>query len=415
MSGQSLRLGAMPDLLVLAPCLPCPLDRGHRLRWYHMLKFLAWHYRIHLGCFTDPVRDRPHLGHIKALCYETCFIQRPPLGARVRTLQALARGESPALQRCSSETLAAWVARLLQRLPIEGALACSAPMAGYLSGAACMRVLDFVELESDKQRRAAASLRWPAGAWWHREAAQLFRHERALARQCEHLVFASTDQAALFGELAPESAHKAQAIGNGVDAEHFSPHIVHRNPFAPGCRALVFAGAAADRSHAASAVWFARDVFGPLHAADPALQFHVIGDRRGPRLRALAGIAGVHVSDAVADVRPYVAHAALVVAPPQHVHGQKNTVLEAMAMQKLVVASPAALAGLPARPGIELLLADGAGAFASQVQAGLSPGVAAAIGKVARARALREYNWPARLAPLAALFAGADARLADAR
>jgi sugar transferase (PEP-CTERM/EpsH1 system associated) len=402
MNGQLLRAGAMPDLLFLAPCLPCPVDRGHRLRWHHMLRFLGRHYRVHLGCFTDVERERAHLGRVQALCYETCFVA-PPRVARMRRLGALARGEAVARPRDLDGTLLRWVERLLQRHPVSAALACSARMAGYLAAAGCTRVVDLVELESDRRRRASAALRWPLGALGAREADWWREQECALAQQCEHLLFATASQAALFGQLAPESAHKASAIANGVDTDYYSPHIVHRNPYAVDTRAIVLAGAMDDAANAGAALWFAREVFSALHALDPALRFFVVGARPGPRVRALARLPGVAVTGTVPDLRPYLAHAALVVAPQQELHGMQHKVLEAMAMQKTVVASPQALAALSARPGIDLLAASGAAETIGQVRAGLAVGRAAAIGKAARAGALSDYHWPARLAPLAAL------------
>src|SRR3954468_16727294 len=115
MNGTLLPVAPTPDLLVLAPSLPCPPDRGDRLRWYHMLAFLSQHYRVHLGCFADIERDRAHIGPIKAMCYETCFVKPPALVGRLRVRAlALARHDDP---------LAAWVEHLLRRHPFAAALA----------------------------------------------------------------------------------------------------------------------------------------------------------------------------------------------------------------------------------------------------------------------------------------------------
>lgn len=404
--------GGAPDLLLLAPALPYPPDRGDRLRWYHMLRFLGRRYRVHLGCFADPRGQRAHIDRVRALCYETCFVEPPAPGVRLRCLRALVRGDASALAAWRSATLESWAARLVQRLPVSGALACSARMAQYLPALGdTARVIDFVGVGSERRRRAAAGLRWPAGALLARDAARLLAHEREMARHAGHLLFASSADAALFGELAPESAHKALALGNGVDADYFCPHILHRNPYGPGQRALVFAGAMDDRANAEAAQWFARQVFAALRAGDPALRLYLVGARPGARVRALVAIAGVSVTGSVPDVRPYLAHAALVLAPLQVPHGPQNKVLEAMAMQKPVLASPQALAGIEAAPGVELLLADGAAHFASQVRAALAaPEATAEMARAARARVLRDYGWADRLAPLAALFDGAGQR-----
>ena len=119
-------------------------------------------------------------------------------------------------------------------------------------------------------------------------------------------------------------------------------------------------------------------------------------------VQVLAGQPGVTVTGTVPDVRPYVAHAALSVAPLRVARGIQNKVLEAMAMAKAVLVTPQALEGIEAGIGRELLLADGAQqwlAAATEALAG-PPEVLEAVGQAARARVLASYSWDARLAPL---------------
>jgi sugar transferase (PEP-CTERM/EpsH1 system associated) len=369
-----------------------------------MLRLLARDYRVHLGCFADPERDRSHLGRIKALCYETCFVA-PPRAGRVRALRAIARGEPPLLPRYRSEVLAAWSARLLVRQPVSAALACSARMADYLlEPPHCTRVLDLVAVDSERRRDAAAGRHWPLGAIAQREAALQLEHERAVARAFDHLVVVDHAQAALFARLAPENAHKLAVVGNGVDPEFFSPHIVQRDPYG-GARSLVFAAAMDEPANASAAAWFAHAVFRRLRAADPSLRFHIVGGRPGPRVRALARIDGVCVNGAVPDLRPWLAHATLVVAPLLSAPARPAALLEAMALQKPVLATHAALAGLNLQDHAAVLLADGAEQFAELARSVLE-GAHGQLGRAARECVLRDHAWPTCLAPLATLLAG---------
>jgi glycosyltransferase involved in cell wall biosynthesis len=114
-------------------------------------------------------------------------------------------------------------------------------------------------------------------------------------------------------------------------------------------------------------------------------------------------------------VRPYLAHAALAVAPLQAPHGLQNKVLEAMAMQQLVLATPAALAGLDVAPGAEVLEVAEPGQFAHAVRTALRGNLRLQLGKAARARILRDYNWQARLGALDALLAVPSPQLALVR
>ena len=93
------------------------------------------------------------------------------------------------------------------------------------------------------------------------------------------------------------------------------------------------------------------------------------------------------------DVRPFLAHAALVVAPLRIVHGVPNKVLEAMAMGKAVVATPAAVAGLRVRPGQEILVAADPDSLARATERALDPQLARGVGARARARVVVDYAW----------------------
>jgi glycosyltransferase involved in cell wall biosynthesis len=105
-------------------------------------------------------------------------------------------------------------------------------------------------------------------------------------------------------------------------------------------------------------------------------------------------------------MRAWLDAADVVVAPLRIARGIQNKVLEAMAMARPVVASPAAFEGIEAEPGRDLLVADGAAAMADAVGASLGhPKRAAALGRSARGLVVGSYSWEHRLAPLAAMVA----------
>jgi sugar transferase (PEP-CTERM/EpsH1 system associated) len=385
---------ARPDLLFVAPGLPWPPDRGDRLRWHQMLKFLAQRFRVHLGAIVDPRTGASELARIKALCYETCFVAPP---GRLR---------APGRVAPLHPELAAWVTCMARRFPLHAGFACSARMVPYLDllPPGPVRVADYVDLESDKLEQRAARRHWPLARFGRRQACEQRTLELDAATMADHVLFASGGAAERFAELAPRQASRVRVLGNGVDADYFSPHILHRNPYPPGCRALVFTGALDDWANVEAAEWFAREAFAPLRAADPSLHFYVVGARPPARARRLAARSGVIVTATVPDVRPWLAHAVLAVAPLQSAHGVQNKVLEAMAMQVPVLATPAALAGIPATAGADVLQAQGAREFVETILA-LPPAPAlCAIGKAARARVLRDARWQGVLAPLPGLL-----------
>jgi glycosyltransferase involved in cell wall biosynthesis len=109
----------------------------------------------------------------------------------------------------------------------------------------------------------------------------------------------------------------------------------------------------------------------------------------------------------VDDVRPYLRHARVVVAPLRVARGIQNKILEAMAMAKPVVASAASAASLSVRAGIDLEVASAAREFASKVLSLMDPPRAASMGQQARAHVGRHYAWPAALRSLDELLQAA--------
>jgi glycosyltransferase involved in cell wall biosynthesis len=125
-------------------------------------------------------------------------------------------------------------------------------------------------------------------------------------------------------------------------------------------------------------------------------------------VRALAGGSAVTVTGRVPDVRPYLQHAAAVVAPLRVARGIQNKVLEAMAMAKPVVASAACAAALSARPGIDLAVASDAAGFAAATLWAMQSEQAQPMAEQARLRVMRDYAWSSSLRQLDELFGGAD-------
>jgi glycosyltransferase involved in cell wall biosynthesis len=102
------------------------------------------------------------------------------------------------------------------------------------------------------------------------------------------------------------------------------------------------------------------------------------------------------------------------VAPLRIGRGIQNKVLEAMAMERPVVASAAAFEGIDAKRGRDLIAADSAG---EQVGAILSllanPKSAMAMGAAARRRMIARYRWEKVLEPLTELLGDRQRQAAE--
>src|SRR5262249_13169349 len=161
-------------------------------------------------------------------------------------------------------------------------------------------------------------------------------------------VFVSDKEADLFRSLAPESASRVYGISNGVDTAFFDPSQAFENPFPPGSRTAVFTGAMDYWPNIDAAAWFAEKILPLLKSAGDGVRFYVVGSNPSPQVRALSADPRVVVTGRVEDIRPYMAHADVIVAPLRIARGIQNKVLEGLAMARPVIASPAALEGIDA-------------------------------------------------------------------
>jgi len=399
----------MQRLIFLAHRIPYPPTKGDKVRSYHLLRFLAARYRVHLGAFVDDVSDFEHVQALRELCAECHLLRLDPRIARLKSLTGLFSGAPLTLPYYRSGSMRRWVAGVLRAGPVRGAVAFSAAMAQYVpSVKGLRRVVDLVDVDSDKWRQYAATQRWPYSAIYRRESRALLGYERHIARRFDATVLVSAAEAELFRRLAPEAAEKIWHIDNGVDSEYFSPERRHVSPYAEGERVLVFTGAMDYWPNVDAVIWFARKVFPEIRRALPDARFCIVGARPRPEVVGLAQVPGVTVTGTVADVRPYIAHAKLAVAPLRMARGVQNKVLEAMAMARPVLASPQAVEGIEARVGTELLVAADERAYVEEATRLLKLEEASAIGAAARARVLASYDWQRSLSRFERLLADGE-------
>jgi sugar transferase (PEP-CTERM/EpsH1 system associated) len=399
----------MPDLLFLCHRIPYPPHKGDKIRSWHMLKHLAKRYAVHLGCFIDDPEDRRWTGELKRICVATHFAEIDPKAQRLRSLGALLTGKALTLDYFRDGGLARWVNEVVAAKRPTHAFAFSSPMAAYVPNGTSplrRRVVDMVDVDSDKWRQYAERKPWPVSMIYGREARRLLDFERAVARKFDASLFVSEHEAALFRQLAPESAGRIAYVNNGVDHEFFSPDREYPNPFPNDRKAVVFTGAMDYWPNIDAARWFAREVLPALQARGLDVGFWILGSNPAAEVRKLEEPGRITVTGRVEDIRPYVAHAAVVVAPLRVARGVQNKVLEGMAMARPVVATPEALEGIEAEAGRELAIAGEARGFSMAVAAALSGRGAEAMGVRARARVVAHYGWAANLSRLDAALDG---------
>ena len=381
--------------------MPYPPNKGDKVRSYHLLRHLAARHQVYLGTFVDDPDDLQHLPVLRDLCADVCALPLQPRSAKLRSLAGLLTGEALTLRYYRSAALQAWVSQTVATQQIAAAVVFSSSMAPFaLAQPGLPMLADLVDVDSAKWTEYADRHAWPMSWLYRREGARLLAYERSVVAQAQRSFLVTDKEVALFGRLAPESQGQVVAVGNGVDAEYFQPDAARSSPFATDEQALVFTGAMDYWPNVDAVCWFVNEVLPLLHHRWPGLRLHIVGRSPVPAVQALAS-ATVCVTGTVPDVRPYLQHAAVVVAPLRLARGVQNKVLEAMAMARPVVAAATCVEAIDARPGQEIVAAGDAAEHAARIAELLTDRQRAVdIGRAGRACVLARYSWPARLADM---------------
>lgn len=390
----------MANLLFLAHRLPYPPNKGDKVRSYHLLRYLGERHRVFVGTFVDEPEDGAHLHTVRSMCTELRAVRLGKRLSRVASLRGLLRGEALTLAYYRRASLRAWVDDVLSRERIDAAIVFSSSMAQYAQGCGVPMLVDFVDVDSAKWTEYASMHRWPMSWLYRREGRKLLQAERMIAERAAYSFFVTQKEADLFRERANGTSARVETMSNGVDADYFCADLARPSPFGRDEIPLVFTGAMDYWPNVDAVTWFVQEMLPDLRAAWPSMRFHIVGRSPTPAVRSLAG-AAVHVTGTVPDVRPYLQHAAVVVAPMRLARGIQNKILEAMAMARPLVASAQCVASLDVEPRADVMPATTPADFVREISALLrEPERARDVGAAARERMRHEYRWGDRLAPL---------------
>jgi len=395
----------MANLLYLVHRLPYPPDKGDKVRSYHLLKHLLQHHRVFLGTFMDDPQDEQHLDALRALCPDLYVERLRPTWAKLRSLRALWTGRPQTLDYYRSAGLQQWVQEVVQQHAPQATVVFSSAMAQFAQPLQqyphhIPMLVDLVDVDSAKWAQYAPQHRWPLSWLYRREGRTLLAYEREVALQAQRSFLVTPKEADLFVSLAPDCAGRVQSLSNGVDAEHFHPMPLLPSPFGPGVVPIVFTGAMDYWPNIDAVQWFAHDMLPRVRQWCPRAEFFIVGRNPSKQVQALVSTQ-VHVTGTVPDVRPYLQHAAAVVAPLRVARGIQNKILEAMAMGQPVVTVPDCADAIGASAAEGLFKAASAQEFDLALRTWLEqPDERASLGRRARAFVQAHYSWQAHLQAL---------------
>jgi len=387
-------------ILFVCHRFPYPPKRGGKIRPFNIIRHLqeAGH-GVTVASLVRSDEEAEEGRGLQDYCDEFLMEQvRKPV-ATLRMVGRLARMAPSSMGYFHSPALGRRIDQKLAEHRFDLIFVHCSSVAPYVAGArGPVKILDFGDIDSQKWLTYARYKGFPTAAGYWLEGAKLERAEKWLATQfdmCTCTTRAEFETLNSFGTGVPTGW-----FPNGVDPEFFAPDS---EPYDP--ELICFVGRMDYYPNQLAMLEFCRDVLPSLQQARPGVRLVIVGAEPSRKIRRLGRLPGVEVTGSVPDVRPWVRHAALTVAPLSIARGTQNKILESMAMGVPVVASREASGGIDAVSGEHLLTASTTSQYRDAILRMLDdPEERRRYSEAGRRRALSNHDWTASMRKLDTLI-----------
>jgi sugar transferase (PEP-CTERM/EpsH1 system associated) len=380
-----------------------PLDKGGKLRTWHLMRHLAERHEITYLSFRDPDQPAADLTGMREVCAHLVTLPRREATKRSLSFYAEAAGHvfhphPYAVAKYKSRAYAQRLADVLAANRFD-LVVCDflPPVVNLPARLPCPAVLFTHNVEAEIWRRHAetaanVAARMLLGAQWRR----MRRFEEAALRRFDLILAVSDADRRTFTRMYAPPAPIA-VVPTGVDTRYFEPPP----PSSVEEKHLVFTGSMDWLPNEDGMTYFCREILPIVRRVEPEVTVSIVGRAPTPAVRKLADIRGVEVTGRVDDVRPHIARGAVYVVPLRVGGGTRLKIFEAMSMGRACVSTTVGAEGLPVTPGQHLLLADDPDRFARAIVRLLRDrSHRAEIEHAARCLVVERYDWAAAAAGL---------------
>jgi len=375
-------------ILCLTSRLPWPLNRGDRLRAFHVLETLAEDHELTLLSFVENSEQRALLTHLKPFCRELRIVEKSRAMSMLTAAANCWRRLPLQTLYYRSGEMRRLVAMTLAEASFDAAYIHLFRMAPYLGrGDVPYRIVDLTDVIS---REVDRSLRYRSGASrlvYSIERRRIERWEEMLAAEGDEIWLISPAERTALLDRCPGA--NVQVVPNGVDCDAFCPLEGEEDPLR-----IVFTGHMSVFHNVDAAAHLADSVLPLVRRDFPNLRLRIVGACPSRKVQILHRPPAVTVSGFVPDLNLELNRGAVFVAPLRFSGGMQNKVLEAMASARPVVTTPAVARGLDAEAGRHLLVAESTEEFAGHITGLLTDtGRRRTLGAAARRFVQDRFNW----------------------
>src|SRR5882672_5562689 len=191
-------------ILFLAHRLPYPPNKGDKIRSFWELKTLSERHDVDLFCFYDDPQDKSQITHLSQYC-DACYAEPIyPAAGRIRAVTALFHGQPFTMAFFYSKTMAKRVFEAVESRAYDLIFVFGSSMAQYAEPwLDTPRILDLVDVDSDKWAQYSIHSRGPMSWLWRCEGLRLAKCESEFVRTFSNTIVCTDGEAELLLSKAP--------------------------------------------------------------------------------------------------------------------------------------------------------------------------------------------------------------------
>ncbi|RMD88553.1 MAG: glycosyltransferase, partial [Calditrichaeota bacterium] len=380
------------NILFISTEVPLPLDHGHHLRTYHVLKALAEVHTVHFVAFAQNHSVFNYHARLQEICHSVEIFPLRFMGWR-QIILLLINLFSPLpliAQKYYQTDALKYIKSLIKEASIDLIHIDLLHISRYRKAMKQIpSILVNHNVESLRILRWAKVTKNPLlKLFLYYQYIKLRRFERRACREFDYCITVSDTDRYHLEKLC--GINNFLTIPNGVDINYFAPEPVKVVP-----DSLVWTGSMASPYNCDAVLYFLREIWPIINQRRPSVYVKFVGNSPPSLLKKLSEVEPrIQYTGYVEDVRPFVAEAQLFIAPIRAGSGTKIKILNAMAQGKAVVTTPVGAEGIDAVPEQEIIIADDPCTFADRVVYLLQhPDKAQKLGQRARKLVERKYDW----------------------
>jgi glycosyltransferase involved in cell wall biosynthesis len=380
-------------ILMLTPYLPYPLLSGGQIRTYNLLKNLKDKHEITLFSLIKDDSEKQYLPQLKKFCRKVFLLKRTknpwapknillagltpypflvtrnmPIHASKLIKKELAKNDYDLIHAETFYMMPNIPKTNIPTLLVEQTI----EYLGYLSYVKKSRI-------------------WPIKPLLYIDIAKIHYWEKFFWQKAQKLVTMSQEDKSYIKKEVQKNLD-IDIVANGVDIEFFQK-TEKKLPKDP---TILFVGTFKWLPNVDAVTFLVEEIWPYILDKLPNAKLHIVGFSPNKKIVSYGNQPSITISGDIKDIRKAFSTAHVLLSPVRSGKGTRFKVLEAMATNTPVVATPLCVEGLDVKPGVHALVSNTASGLASQtVKLLKDENLQKSLAKNGRQLVENKYGWNA--------------------